>query len=187
MAVRENYIEEFQRELGFYGDYLEESGFEHEIISPAELGQLPVLSVLLDEDGDEEFPLVLHYMFVEPEDEDEDDEEEDDVFGHTNYLQALVAFPVKLETEAQMLDVFLFCSMINQQLPLGMVYVSTEKTLILRHVFPLDREVGLTREVFLETLYMLNFIAEQVDAAVTPLAAGECEVGEAMERYMMPV
>lgn len=187
-------MERYTDELNLLSLHLEDTTYENEIIEPTAEVPTPILAIELEEEdeGDGTGQIVAYYMYVTSDEDDEEDGEEsggdgeDDIFDHTAYLQAIVNLPIGDIDDEDMLDIFLLCSAVNHQLPLGCLFVTAEKQLAYRNVFAVDKSIGLTREVFLETLFVIHYIVSQTMRAVVPLLAGEVEFDEAIELFMMP-
>ena len=179
-------MEHFTEELNMLSLYLEDTGYDNDILDPSD--EVPVPMLAIDLEG-EAAQITAYYMYVatgDSWDREDAEEDEDDVFGQTAYLQAIVSFPIGEITDEDMLNIFLFCSAATHQLPLGSLFITGEKQLAYRNVFAVDKSIGLTREVFLETLFVIQYITRQVMGAVTPLLSGEVDFDEAIERFLVP-
>lgn len=179
----EGSAEEMSGELELLEEYLSETTYVCDIIPSGDEVPVPVLMVELEEEEEEHPPLLLFFHYVVPDREEED---EDDIFGHTRYLQAMLSYPTVVERDEALLDVSLLCGTINQQLPLGSVFLTSDRRVNFRQVFVLDADFGMSREMFLESLYIMHYIVGQLDNAFAPLIAGECEFEEAVELYFTP-
>ncbi len=187
-------IDRMREEFELYASYAEETQFSCAVLDPPDEIAVPVLAIELDEDeeggGNDAEPHPLIYMFMDDSDEEEGSEKEavdDDIFDETAYIQVYHRFPLAAQMSETLLDALLLTSALNQQLPLGSVYISSDRQINYRYVFAVDVELGLTREVFLETLYVFAYLIGQISAAFRCLLEEGAEFESALERYLTPV
>ena len=156
-------------ELSFLSGYLDELGFESELVERSETLPMPILISSIGGDAAGR-PRMLHFLFV-PIDEE-----------HLEILQLLQIhslFPYELGVD-YLAEVEKLLSVINQKLGMGYVGIDQENSIYYKYLFAKARYQPLDQNLIVETVQLFIFLMERFSGLIEGVATGEQDLATAL-------
>ncbi len=152
----------YTAELSFLAGYLDNLGFDSELIERSEAMPMPILVSSIGGDGAGR-PRLINFLFV-PIDEE-----------HLDILQLLqihTIFPFDVQPEYQPQTEKLL-GIINQKLGMGCVGIDEQNDLFYKYLFAKARFQPLDEALIIETVQLFIFLLERFSSLIEKVATGE--------------
>jgi len=159
----------YTAELSFLGGYLDNLGFESELVERSESVPMPILVSSIGGDSAGR-PRLLNFLFV-PIDED-----------HLDVLQLLqihTLFPFDLEP-AYLEQTEKLLGTINQKLGMGSVGIDEQNDLFYKYIFAKARFQPLDEALIIETVQLFIFLMEQFSSLIEGVVTGQTDLNTAL-------